>query len=201
MRKAFGKSFIGYSRQDVEDYVKLLKDDYEEELSRKRERIIELNEEVRTLRDDMSRLKEELENYAGTEKCISQVLIKAQAKALMIEEEGRRKYNLEMEKIEQEKKKWDAERKSRIQLIKELEDKAAHIISIFLSDIRSLSENEIMDAFNVEGEAAYAREDDLCESIEDGDNVKTFDITREQYQRGQDLEEICRDLGFYKNND
>ncbi|MGI6706490.1 MAG: DivIVA domain-containing protein [Clostridia bacterium] len=201
MKKAFGKSLIGYSKQDVEEYIKYLKDDYEEELSRKRDRIIELNEEVRTLRDEMARLKEELEKYAGTEKCISQVLIKAQAKALMIEEEGRRKYNLEMEKIDQEKKKWDAERKSRIQLIKDLEDRAAHIIGIFLSDIRSLSEAEIVDTFDLEGEAALTREGDLCETIEEGSNIRTFDITREQYQGDQDLEEICRDLGFYKHND
>jgi len=199
MKKAFGKSFIGYSRQGVEDYINHLKDDYEEELSRKRDRIIELNEEVHTLRDEIARLKEELEKYVNTEKCISQVLIKAQAKALMIEEEGRRKYDLEMEKIEQEKRKWELERKSRIQLIKDLEDKAVHILSTFLSDIRSLEEKETVDAFNAEGEAAFTREDDLCESKKDGNNINTFDITQEQYQRDQDLEEICRDLGFYND--
>ena len=88
-KKIFGTSVFGYNKRQVEQYMVDMRKDYEEELSKKRSRMLELVEENRKMRSQIEEMKTKIAELSEKEAYISKVLVKAEEKAHSIIEEGR----------------------------------------------------------------------------------------------------------------
>lgn len=82
----------GYNKTQVDEYIKNLKSSYESRLAQQRERITELDEEN-------EELVEKLKKYTSKESSISSALMVAVEKAKQIEENSKRLYELELQRI------------------------------------------------------------------------------------------------------
>lgn len=82
----------GYNKSEVDDYIKKLMSSYESKLAAQRERINELDEEN-------EELVEKLKKYTAKESSISNALMVAVDKAKQIEENSKRLYELEIQRL------------------------------------------------------------------------------------------------------
>lgn len=82
----------GYSKSEVDAYIKNLRTFYESKLAEQRERINELDEEN-------EEILERLKKYTSKESSISNALMVAVDKAKQIEESSKRLYELELQRI------------------------------------------------------------------------------------------------------
>lgn len=149
MIKEFSCRVYGYDKKEVERYIEDLKKDYEEELARKRDRMLELAEETRKLKLEAQEQSESIERLSEQEKYVSQALIKAEQRAQSIIEEGRRKSAKEMEHIVAEKEKWQSKFRQVRQDLMSFEKKLLQMIESFRDDINQYSAQEISETILV----------------------------------------------------
>ena len=149
MKKEFSCKVYGYDKKEVDRFIEDLKKDYEEELARKRDRMLELAEETRKLKLEAQEQSENIERLSEQEKYVSQALIKAEQRAQSIIEEGRRKSAKEMEHIVAEKEKWQSKFRQVRQDLKNKEKNLLQMIERFRDDINYYSAQEISDTILV----------------------------------------------------
>ena len=94
-----GKNKKIYSQRENEEIVEKLKEEYEEQLQKQKDRIFELVE-------DNERLKKSVDVYAKKDKLVSKAIESAIEKAAEIEESARLKYKLEAERLRDFQDKW-----------------------------------------------------------------------------------------------
>ncbi len=94
-----GKNKKIYSQRENEEIVEKLKEEYEEQLQKQKDRIFELVE-------DNERLKKSVDVYAKKDKLVSKAIESAIEKAAEIEESARLKYKLEAERLRDFQAKW-----------------------------------------------------------------------------------------------
>lgn len=146
MKSIFKSKLIGYKKKDVIQYIEEMKKDYEEQLTRKQERMFQLNEENRKMRAQIAALEEKIEHYEKQEVYISKALVKAEQKAESIVEDAYEKVNDEMRKIELEKSRWrERRRQIRVDII-EVEKKVCDIMERFRSEINYLTSKELSES-------------------------------------------------------
>ena len=149
MKKEFSCKVYGYDKKEVDRFIEDLKKDYEEELARKRDRMLELAEETRKLKLEAQEQSENIERLSEQEKYVSQALIKAEQRAQSIIEEGRRKSAKEMEHIVAEKEKWQSKFRQVRQDLMSFEKNLLQMIERFRDDINYYSAQEISDTILV----------------------------------------------------
>jgi|GEM_PF-3098865 len=138
-----------YNSIEVEEYVRSLRTDYEKSLKEQRERIIQLREENR-------RQKSELSEYVKNERYLSSALIEAEQRAVEILENAnvtaqdiqrgaKDKLDFINEKIDEYREK-----------IYEIEDYAIKILQSVILEVSKIREDEIRETprekldFNIE---------------------------------------------------
>ncbi|MFY9280104.1 MAG: DivIVA domain-containing protein, partial [Caldicoprobacterales bacterium] len=84
MKRLFKTSLFGYNRKQVNGYVLSLRKDYERELSKKKDRMLELSQENRDLKSKLLEYEERLSDYEEREIFISKALVKAEESAQAI---------------------------------------------------------------------------------------------------------------------
>ncbi len=149
MKKEFSCKVYGYDKKEVDRYIEDLKKDYEEELARKRDRMLELAEETRKLKLEAQEQSECLERLSEQEKYVSRALINAEQRAQSIIEEGRRKSAKEMEHMVAEKEKWRGKFRQVRQELMSFEKNLLQMIERFRDDINHYSAQEISDTMLV----------------------------------------------------
>ncbi len=149
MKREFSCRVYGYDKKEVDRYIEDLKKDYEEELARKRDRMLELAEETRKLKLEAQEHKDCLERLSEQEKYVSRALIKAEQRAQSIIEEGRRKSAKEMESLVAEKEKWRSKFRQVRQDLMSFEKNLLQMIERFRDDINHYSAQEISDTILV----------------------------------------------------
>jgi len=143
MKKKFRIRLFGYNKGEVEQYIDALKKDYEDELAKKQERLRELNEENRKMRNSIQELEEKIQQYVKEEYYISQALVKAEEKAQNIIEAGEKAAAERMKKLEAEQKKLhDRIKETRMQLI-DFNQRVYQLLEQFHSEINYLVSKEI----------------------------------------------------------
>lgn len=140
------KVIFGYNKREVKTYIDQIKADYEDELTRKQDRMMELLEENRNLKGEIKRLKERLLSYEEEEECISKALVKAEQKAQDIIADSRRKAKEELYKLELEKDKWQQRVKTIRKQILDFEIMVCETLEEFRAEINYLTSKEISDA-------------------------------------------------------
>lgn len=146
MKKAFKTTLFGYGKKQVNKYLSDVKEDYEHELSKKRDRMLELDAENRALKAKLQEYEERIANYQEQEAFISKALVKAEQKAQAIIEEGQKKINAERCKIEQEKNKWKLREKEIRRQLLEFEKEVYNLMETIYSEINYLASKEICSA-------------------------------------------------------
>ncbi|NMA66086.1 MAG: hypothetical protein GX957_07570 [Clostridiaceae bacterium] len=145
MRKMFKTKMFGYNKHQVEQYLKDMRKDYEEELSKKRMRMMELTEENRGMKSLIRELEDRLSEFSEKEAYISKALVRAEQKAQAVIEEGHQKTAQEMYQLELEKNKWKARsREVRRQLL-EFERMVCTLLENFYSEINYLTSKELSE--------------------------------------------------------
>ncbi|MFO7295558.1 MAG: DivIVA domain-containing protein, partial [Clostridia bacterium] len=84
MKRMFSIAILGYNRRQVEQYISEMRRDYEEELSKKKERMLELVEENSRIKSQIKELERKLEEFSEREAYISKALVRAEQKAQAI---------------------------------------------------------------------------------------------------------------------
>ncbi|MGI6538628.1 MAG: DivIVA domain-containing protein [Caldicoprobacterales bacterium] len=143
MNKSFSIGIFGYKKKEVTQYMKELEMDYEEELKKKQERMLDLAEENRILRQEIQKQDEKIKDFAEQEKLISRVLIEAQEKAENIMNESRQKAELEMSKLQIEKEKWQNKFREIRQELLAFENNLLMLIERFRDEVNYYTAQEI----------------------------------------------------------
>lgn len=102
MSKPFGKTFLGYKPEDVKNEIDRIDNDYQQKIDELKKAIEKANNELNIAVEKQSQLKDQLYVYAEREKMITDVMIKAQMNAQLIEEQAKEKARIMLESSEQE---------------------------------------------------------------------------------------------------
>lgn len=161
MKNRFSTAIFGYKKDDINRFFNDLKKDYEDELFRKKERLTELNEENRLLKQEIEELKRQIKEFAEQEKCIAKALIVAQQNAQAIIEEGQQQIKQEMYQIKLEKNKWGRKvKQARDDLIK-FDNQIIELMEKFRSELNYYMSKEISEVMLYDDEHPYPEEEDI----------------------------------------
>jgi len=145
MKKRFKTAILGYKRGQVDTFIDGLYKDYEEELSKKKDRMMDLTEENRRLKIHIHDLEHKISGYMEQESYVSKAIIKAEQKAQDILDDGCRKAVEELCKLDVEKTRWKVRsREVRRQLL-EFEKTVFSVMEQFRGEINYLTSKEIND--------------------------------------------------------
>ena len=166
MIKQFSNSIFGYNKKEVDCFLEEMKKDYEEELGKKRIRMLELAEETRAMKLEAQEKGEQLARLVEQEKYVSQALIKAEERAQAIIEDGRKNSALELEKMKLEKDKWWSKLRQVRQELMEFEKTILKVIERFRDDInyytaKEISETMLIDDMSTEENLSLGLPEDL----------------------------------------
>jgi len=146
MRKLFSTRLFGYCRGEVDRHIEFLTRDYEEELCKKKDRIIELSEENRRLKQEIQEQKDIIDRFAEKERYISRALIEAEQQAQAIVEEGQKRYRAECDRILAERERWKNKlREVRSELLA-FDQTILRIIEKFRDEINYYAAKEISES-------------------------------------------------------
>lgn len=153
MKRTFSISLFGYKKRQVKDYITELKSEHESDLAKQKDRIVELVEENRRLKEELKIKNEKIASLDEQERYISKVLVVAEEKAQRIIEEGKRKSIEELYKLKEDKEKWYGKFRevrsdllSFLRILVELLDKFRDEINYYasqeISDVVLIDEND-----------------------------------------------------------
>lgn len=145
MKRLFGVSLFGYRKKQVKAYLLSLRKDYEEELSKKKDRMLELSAENRDLKSKLLEHEEKLSQYKEQELFISKAIVKAEESAQGIMKECYHRVDVEKHKITQEKEKWKIREKEIMKQLLNFQNEAYALMESFQSEISYLTAKEIGD--------------------------------------------------------
>lgn len=168
MKKRFQTAIFGYKKGQVDAFIDGVYKDYEDELSKKKDRMMELTDENRRLKIHINDLEQKISGYMEQESYISKAIIKAEQKAQAILDDGCRKAVEELCKLDAEKTRWKVRsREVRRQLL-EFETTVYTVMEQFRSEINYLTSKEINDV---------QFPDEIDEFKDSGEIVGTFNVS------------------------
>ena len=138
MEENISKGLFGLKRTDVENYIADLKKDYEAELKRQNQELLNMKNENAKLNERLNEFLSDRKEIEEAKKNISDVLFKAEQQAKQILEDAKAKAIEERQEIDAQ---IEAEKEKLIDAKIELamlKDKAKDIMAKFTDDITSL---------------------------------------------------------------
>ena len=138
MEENISKGLFGLKRTDVENYIADLKKDYEAELRRQNQELLNMKNENAKLNERLNEYLNDRKEIEEAKKNISDVLFKAELQAKQILEDAKAKAIEERQEIDAQ---IEAEKEKLIDAKIELamlKDKAKDIMTKFTEDITSL---------------------------------------------------------------
>lgn len=138
MEENISKGLFGLKRTDVENYIADLKKDYEAELKRQNQELLNMKSENAKLNERLNEFLSDRKEIEEAKKNISDVLFKAEQQAKQILEDAKAKAIEERQEIDAQ---IEAEKEKLIDAKIELamlKDKAKDIMAKFTDDITSL---------------------------------------------------------------
>lgn len=154
MKKQFSNRLMGYNKEQVTRCIQDLKKDYEDELGKKRERMMELSEENRRLKLENEEQSERLARYIEQEKYISRALIKAEQRGEVIIEDSQQRSKEEMIRVRIEKSKWQEKFREVRNEILNFEQIIVNIMEKFRDEINYYTAKEISESILLDEEDA-----------------------------------------------
>ncbi len=165
MKRLFKSSLFGYNRRQVNGYILGLRKDYEVELSKKKDRMLELNAENRELKTKLAECQERISEYEERELFISKALVKAEESAQSIMKECYRKIDIEKHKMIQEKEKWKVREREIMKQLLAFQNEAYSLMESFQSEINYLTAKELGQVQDEEEQDRHMDKDDEMVSL------------------------------------
>ena len=140
MEENISKGLFGLKRTDVENYIADLKKDYEAELKRQNQELLNMKNENAKLNERLNEYLNDRKEIEEAKKNISDVLFKAEQQAKQILEDAKAKAIEERQEIDAQ---IEAEKEKLIDAKIELamlKDKAKDLISKFTDDLTTLQQ-------------------------------------------------------------
>lgn len=164
--KKMKRVIFGYNAKQVMDCIKGIENDYEDELTKKQDRMFNLIEENRQLKQQIKELESQIAQCKEQETYIAKALVKAEKKAQDIIDAGHRKVREEYYKMELEKVKWkERTREIRGQML-DFERVVCETLEEFRAEISYLTSKEISEALlEEENEIADIDTSDAIRSV------------------------------------
>ena len=138
MEENISKGLFGLKRADVENYIADLRKDYEAELRRQNQELLNMKTENAKLNDRLNKYLSDKKEIEEAKKNISDVLFKAEQQAKQIVEDAKNKAIEERQEIDAQ---IEAEKEKLIDAKIELamlKDKAKEVMSKFADDLTNL---------------------------------------------------------------
>jgi cell division initiation protein len=143
MKKRFQTAIFGYKKGQVDAFIDGLYRDYEDELSKKKDRMMELTEENRRLKLQIHDLEQRISGYMEQEAYISKAIIRAEQKAQDILDDGLKKAVEELCKLDAEKTRWKLRSSEVRRQLLEFEKEVCSVMEVFRSEINYLTSKEL----------------------------------------------------------
>lgn len=143
MSTEFAKKMYGYDVLQVNKYITELKNDYEDELDKKKKRLDELIEENQKLSQAVNDLSTQIEEYKKQSDSVGKALIRAEETARATIEDAERKKQIETERISLEVKKWEDRGEEVRQQLVEFEEKIIDLMEKYQSEVNYLASKDI----------------------------------------------------------
>lgn len=143
MSTEFAKKMYGYDVLQVNKYITELKNDYEDELDKKKKRLDELIEENQKLSQTVNDLSTQIEEYKKQSDSVGKALIRAEETARATIEDAERKKQIETERISLEVKKWEDRGEEVRQQLVEFEEKIIDLMEKYQSEVNYLASKDI----------------------------------------------------------
>ena len=140
MEDNISKGLFGLNRKDVENYIADLKKDYEAELKRQNQELLNMKSENAKLNERLNEFLSDRKEIEEAKKNISDVLFKAEQQAKQILEDAKAKAIEERQEIDAQ---IEAEKEKLIDTKIELamlKDKAKDLIAKFTEDLTTLQQ-------------------------------------------------------------
>lgn len=150
MKKLFATGLFGYCKKQVDHYLDSMKKDYENELYKKKERMMELSEENRSLKLEIDALAKRVNQLTEQEQYISRALVKAEQRAQSIIEDGQYKADEVLYQLKREKDQWRQKARDIRQELLTFEQAVLSMIERFRSDINYYAGKEISETLLME---------------------------------------------------
>lgn len=152
MRKRFSIRLLGYRKREVKNYISDVKREYESDLTRQKDRMLELIEENRRIKDELRAKNKKIASMVEQERYISKVLVIAEEKAQGIIEDGKKKSIKEFYKLKEDKEKWyEKFRQVRTDLLN-FERTLVELLDRFRDDINYYASKEISEVILLDEE-------------------------------------------------
>ncbi len=128
MQRMFRVKARGYDPSEVESYIERLKKDFEEDLARQKDRLLELRAENKLL-------SEELAEFRDKENQIVGALVEAQCRASAVEREAKERAERQLMELEGHKRKLGEEMADTRARLLNLKKAAADVLGLFVEEI------------------------------------------------------------------
>ncbi len=138
MEENISKGLFGLNRKDVENYIADMKKDYENELKRQNQELLQMKSENSKLNERLNQMLNDKREIDDAKRNISDVLVRAEQQAKQIVEDAKAKALEERQEIDTQ---IEAEKEKLIDAKIELamlKDKAKDVMAKFTDDITKL---------------------------------------------------------------
>ncbi|HOB20715.1 MAG TPA: DivIVA domain-containing protein [Candidatus Atribacteria bacterium] len=158
MKMQFSTALLGYNRKQVMEYIKDIKKEYESDLSKQKDRLLELIEENRKLKNEVQAQNEKISQLKEQEKYITKVLVVAEQRAQSIIEEGKRRSLEELNRLKAEKQRWTEKQKEIRSDLLDFEKTIVHLLEKFRDDINYYASQEISESLLIDDQVEEKQE-------------------------------------------
>lgn len=139
----FSKRIYGYDVGEVEKYIESLTSDYEEELTKKKDRLVDLMEQNRKMTSQLEELTKLVESYKQQEDSVGMALIKAEESAKLTIASAERQRQSEIDRISSDVKKWQEKSDDAKRKLVEFEEQIVNLLEKYQDEINYLTSKDI----------------------------------------------------------
>ena len=147
MEFQFSGAVLGYHKKEVEEYIEHLTADYEEELTKKKDRLVELSEENRTLRKNLAEMTQALEDFRAREDAIARALLNAEDAAQRTLDNAERQKQAMFAKLAEETRAWEEKNDSLRRQLIAFEESLLELTEKYQSEINYMASKDVKKSY------------------------------------------------------
>lgn len=147
MEYQFSGSLFGYNKKDVDDYINQMVEDYENELTKKKDRLVELSEENRTLRKQLANLSDELDQFRAREESIAKALLNAEETAQRTLDNAEKQKQAVFAKLEEETRAWEDKNDNLRKQLMDFEESLLALAEKYQSEINYIASKDVKKTY------------------------------------------------------
>ncbi len=154
MEQNFLRRVLGYDMDEVDKYIAAMKEDYEERLLRKKERLNELCEENKRFIERIEELKADVARYKEKQESVGIALIKAEETAKNTIAQAELKKQSEIDRIAFEARKWEDKAEVARHELLQFEEMIIDLLEKYQEEVNYLASKDVKKKYFKEEKSA-----------------------------------------------